>query len=82
MALRQSKKGLPKKAESDEDVDEKASNIEDRIWGSRVIDKGFKIMYEPKASVFHFHGVHHLLGENLPQISNLVQRIQQQTRNA
>jgi len=29
MALRQSKKGLPKKAESDEDVDEKASTIED-----------------------------------------------------
>jgi len=38
--------------------DEKASNIEDRIWGSRVINKGFKIMYEPRASVFHFHGVH------------------------
>lgn len=38
--------------------DEKASNIEDRIWGSRVIEKGLQIMYEPKASVFHFHGVH------------------------
>ena len=38
--------------------DEKATNIEDRIWGSRLINKGFKIMYEPKASVFHFHGVH------------------------
>ena len=38
--------------------DEKATNIEDRIWGSILINKGFKIMYEPKASVFHFHGVH------------------------
>ena len=40
------------------EFDEKVSNIEDRIWGSRMIDKGFKIMYEPRASVFHFHGVH------------------------
>ena len=38
--------------------DEKTPNIEDRIWGSRVISKGFKIIYEPTASVFHFHGVH------------------------
>ncbi len=38
--------------------DEKVTNIEDRIWGSMLINKGFKIMYEPKASVFHFHGVH------------------------
>ena len=38
--------------------DENTTNIEDRIWGSQVINQGFKILYEPKASVFHFHGVH------------------------
>jgi len=38
--------------------DEKTSNIEDRIWGHKVISEGYKILYEPKASVFHFHGVH------------------------
>jgi len=41
--------------------DEKTSNIEDRIWGNEVIKRGYKIIYEPKASVFHFHGVHHNL---------------------
>ena len=38
--------------------DNKATNIEDRIWGKKVISKGYKIIYEPKASVFHWHGVH------------------------
>ncbi len=38
--------------------DENTTNIEDRIWASQVINQGFKILYEPKASVFHFHGVH------------------------
>ena len=38
--------------------DNKAKNIEDRIWGKEVISKGYKIVYEPKASVFHWHGVH------------------------
>lgn len=41
--------------------DEKTTNIEDRIWGHEVIKKGYKIVYEPVASVFHFHGVHHTL---------------------
>ena len=41
--------------------DEKVSNIEDRVWGSNVISKGLKIIYEPDASVFHFHGIHHNL---------------------
>lgn len=38
--------------------DNKATNIEDRIWGKKVISRGLKIFYEPKASVFHWHGVH------------------------
>ena len=38
--------------------DNECTNIEDRIWGHEVIKKGYKIIYEPLASVFHFHGVH------------------------
>jgi rhamnosyltransferase len=38
--------------------DEKIPNIEDRLWGEKVIAKKLKIIYEPNASVFHFHGVH------------------------
>ena len=38
--------------------DEKATNIEDRIWGKLVIEAGYEIIYEPSASVYHYHGLH------------------------
>jgi GT2 family glycosyltransferase len=38
--------------------DEKTTNIEDRIWAKTVIEKGYQIVYEPKASVYHWHGIH------------------------
>lgn len=38
--------------------DEKATNIEDRIWGKAVIAKGWKLAYEPEAAVYHYHGIH------------------------
>lgn len=38
--------------------DETVTNIEDRVWGQSVIDKGYKIVYEPGAAVFHHHGIH------------------------
>lgn len=41
--------------------DEKATNIEDRLWGQQVIAAGYKIIYEPEASVYHWHGIHHEL---------------------
>jgi len=44
--------------------DEDTSNIEDRIWGRQVIDAGYCLIYEPRASVFHFHGIHHSLDVN------------------
>ena len=37
--------------------DENVSNVEDRVWGMEVIKAGYKIVYEPLASVFHFHGI-------------------------
>ena len=39
--------------------DENASNIEDRLWGNIIIKAGLHIIYEPEASVYHWHGVHH-----------------------
>ena len=39
--------------------DERATNIEDRLWGQKVIEAGYQIVYEPEASVFHWHGIHH-----------------------
>ena len=37
---------------------ETLSNIEDRIWGQEVIGAKLKIIYEPDASVYHWHGIH------------------------
>lgn len=39
---------------------EKATNIEDRIWAKQILDlnKNFQIIYEPRAAVFHHHGLH------------------------
>ena len=37
--------------------DEKTPNIEDRLWGSEVIKKGYHIFYTPHASVYHYHGI-------------------------
>ncbi|MEJ2092160.1 MAG: glycosyltransferase [Syntrophobacterales bacterium] len=38
--------------------DESVTNIEDRVWGKEVIQAGFKIIYEPNAAVYHYHGIH------------------------
>ena len=50
--------------------DEKVSNNEDRVWGQQVIDSNYNIIYEPEASVFHWHGIHH--DSNLTRASNVV----------
>ena len=50
--------------------DESAPNIEDRLWGERVISSGYNIVYEPIASVFHWHGIHQDL--DLERAKNVV----------
>lgn len=37
--------------------DENLSNIEDRVWGEIIISKGYNLIYEPSASVYHWHGI-------------------------
>lgn len=39
--------------------DEDVRNIEDRLWATEVQKAGYKILYEPDASVYHHHGIHH-----------------------
>ncbi len=39
--------------------DGEITNIEDRIWGQEMLNLGYKIVYEPEASVYHYHGIHH-----------------------
>ena len=50
--------------------DEKVTNIEDRVWGQKVIENGLKIIYEPKASVYHYHGINH--NQNPERAKNVV----------
>jgi len=38
---------------------ETLSNIEDREWATRVLKAGLVNVYEPTASVYHWHGIHH-----------------------
>lgn len=39
--------------------DEKVRNLEDRIWGKKIIESGLNIIYDPSAAVYHYHGIHH-----------------------
>jgi rhamnosyltransferase len=38
--------------------DSEITNIEDRLWGQEMINRGYKLAYEPEASVYHYHGIH------------------------
>ena len=36
---------------------EVVTNIEDRVWGKQIVTNGYMIVYEPEASVYHWHGI-------------------------
>ena len=59
--------------------DEKISNIEDRLWGEKVIQSGYKLIYEPSASVFHHHGIHQ--DGNQSRLRNVINIIQSYSKN-
>lgn len=50
--------------------DETATNIEDRIWAEKMLQRGYRIAYEPEASVYHYHGIHH--AEDKRRCANIV----------
>src|SRR3989338_4439682 len=39
--------------------DEDITNIEDRLWAQNMLHQRYKIIYDPEASVYHHHGIHH-----------------------
>ena len=56
--------------------DEHTPHIEDRIWANSIINKNLKIIYEPKASVFHWHGINHNMNkERCDKIVNILEGI-------
>lgn len=66
------KKSLWRKFKFDENV----LHIEDRVWSKKVLDIGMQIIYEPNASVFHFHGVHH--NNNIKRVNEIVEILEKQ----
>jgi len=38
---------------------EDLTGVEDRDWAKRVLEMGHLVVYEPAASVYHFHGINH-----------------------
>ena len=48
-------------------------HIEDRLWAENLLSKGFKIIYEPRASVYHHHGLNYRGNEKrIKRISNIL----------
>jgi len=54
--------------------DEQISNIEDRLWARDILKAGYKIIYEPEASVYHWHGIHQ--NQNKERCTNVVKIIE------
>jgi glycosyltransferase involved in cell wall biosynthesis len=50
---------FPRKIWKNFPFNEEVTNIEDRLWAEQVLKAGYKIVYDPKASVYHYHGIHH-----------------------
>ncbi len=38
--------------------DEEINGVEDRAWAKLMLAAGWRIVYEPHARVYHFHGIH------------------------
>ena len=58
--------------------DNKITNIEDRDWAKKVLNKGYKIKYDSSASVYHFHGLHQHNSHSsfrASAVNNLIQKI-------
>ncbi len=51
---------------------ENVHHIEDRLWAEKILNNKYKIIYEPMASVYHFHGVGH---EHNPQRVNTISKM-------
>lgn len=53
---------------------EELSGVEDRDWARRVLELRYNIVYEPAASVYHFHGINH--GRDEARAARVVQVIE------
>lgn len=58
--------------------DDEITNIEDRLWAEQVLKAGFKLIYEPEASVYHYHGIHQ--DRDLQRCTNVVRILEMTTQ--
>lgn len=54
--------------------DESLSGVEDRDWAKKILALGYEIVYEPLASVAHYHGIHQ--GRNIERCKRVVKVIE------
>lgn len=59
--------------------DDKITNIEDRIWAQEMLNLGYRLLYEPEASVYHYHGIHQ--NGDSERLSNVVTIIEEQNNS-
>lgn len=59
--------------------DELVTNIEDRVWAKEILTRGWKIIYDPDASVYHHHGIHH--NGNAERCANVVRILESVCRD-
>ncbi len=59
--------------------DNSITNIEDRIWAQEMLNRGYKLLYEPEASVYHYHGIHQ--EGNTERLDNVVKIIEKHQTN-
>ena len=67
---------IKKKFWDKKNFNEKTDHIEDIIWGSYWIKKGFKLAYEPLSSVDHYHGMcHHNKSPKVKKILKIIKAL-------
>ena len=54
------------------------TNIEDRIWADKILQKGFEIVYTPDNQIYHFHGIHH--DDKLARLKTTVKILDKMTK--
>jgi hypothetical protein len=57
--------------------DAHVSNLEDRIWAKLIIEQNYHLVYEPEATVFHPHGIHHNMApERAQKVVSVLEQIE------
>jgi len=63
--------------------DEKLLHIEDRVWAHKILKLGYKIVYQPKSQVYHWHGINQSLDlKRCEEIVSILENLDYVTGNS